>query len=655
MKKAKWIIGIFIISLCFMLGSELFQNYTSSFSNQFFYFDISMVDDRNNLYELLTEYAEDSEMGVFSLDYTTYNARYTEITIYATDMAQTLLEKEYYISSGEKRSLFSGTTEIHFNEFSEIVDNDSIIRYYFTGNKDQVSTLRDKVYATYATSYIHRENTTGTEWLIGAIWAVSLLFLLLLTWLDIQFQKKENFLQISLGSSPWKIIGTNILTDIVAFAGVFVFTYLILGRFAFLDYGLDVAFVAICVFVFINSLLYLILLKYDYKQILYGANINERTLSNSYVLKAITMIVAIASLSVNVSLIAENARYLGYYQDIYQYGEYDLLYITPTENVVGDDANNTFSEIKTEIFLRYYIQGKVAFSLSNGYDNKDNPIITVTDTANGFVGNQSLLSDLGNYDYHVFVPNERVNDISAQDIEFALWSTICLFGQELNDALYEVIYYDNTEVLYFDFGETSKLSVGFDKIRNPIFVYVTLSQETLESVVQNTTDLALGSTFNNLTFNLTEEEITQLSNIDGIKTVAHSSLVDQCDQYKSSLLRVVLLNSIISAFLLLLETIIIVTIVKLEYMVNAKSLAIRKILGYTMFSNHREVFLLNLAGSITSIVTMIIVSLMFGVTRVFDVLLVGISLSALEAVLIAFNIFKLERTSIPKILKGGNL
>lgn len=106
--------------------------------------------------------------------------------------------------------------------------------------------------------------------------------------------------------------------------------------------------------------------------------------------------------------------------------------------------------------------------------NKDNPIITVTDTANGFVGNQSLLSDLGNYDYHVFVPNERVNDISTQDIEFALWSTICLFGQELNDALYEVIYYDNTEVLYFDFGETSKLSVGFDKIQNPIFVYITL-------------------------------------------------------------------------------------------------------------------------------------------------------------------------------------
>ena len=88
----------------------------------------------------------------------------------------------------------------------------------------KVSTLRDTVYNTYATSYIHRENTTGLEWLIGAVWTVSLLFLLLLTWLDIQFQKKEIFLRLSLGSSVWQIIGKNVLADTSVFAGIFALT-----------------------------------------------------------------------------------------------------------------------------------------------------------------------------------------------------------------------------------------------------------------------------------------------------------------------------------------------------------------------------------------------------------------------------------------------
>ena len=122
-----------------------------------------------------------------------------------------------------------------------------------------------------------------------------------------------------------------------------------------------------------------------------------------------------------------------------------------------------------------------------------------------------------------------------------------------------------------------------------------------------------------------------------------------------SLLRVVLLNSIISLFLMVLEMVIIVTIIKLEYMVNAKELSIKKILGYSVFHKNRTIFLLNFCGAGISIITMIIVSLMFEITKVSTVLLVGTALTVIEAGLIVLNILKLERTNIPKILKGGSL
>ena len=129
MKKAKWIISIFIFLLCFILGSELYQNYLGAFSNQFFYFDVSVVDDRSNLHDLLIRSAAEHEMGVFSVDRTTYNARQAAITIYSTDAARTVLD-EQCVFEGEKRSLFSGATDIHFQDFSGIINDQSIVIFW---------------------------------------------------------------------------------------------------------------------------------------------------------------------------------------------------------------------------------------------------------------------------------------------------------------------------------------------------------------------------------------------------------------------------------------------------------------------------------------------------------------------------------------------
>ena len=532
MKTAKWFISIFIILLCFILGGELYQNYIGTFTQQFFYFDVSVVDNRSNLHEILVDCTSELEMGVFSIDRITYNAHHAEVTIYATDIAKAALD-ENNISSGKKQSLFSGATDINIQDFSGIIEDRSIVRFYFTGTKEQVTTLRDVVYNTYATSYIHRENTTGTEWLIGALWIVSLLFLLLLTWLDIQFQKKEIFLRLSLGESEWRIIGKNILADTAVFAGVFALTYCALYRYIFLGYGLILSLVAMLIFISINALLYFTLLKYDYKQILYGANINERTLSNSYVLKAITMIVAIASLSVNVALISENGRYLGYYQDINQYGEYGLLHLSPATNEYSDGCSNEFSSIKTDLFLNYYTQDKIVFSLSCAQDIDGIPIIVLNQAMSNLVSNQSLLSNLGIYDYHVFIPENRREKLGDNDIEFALQTATGLFGQDTNSIEYEVLYYNDTEVLYFDFLETSKLSVGFDKIKNPIFVYCTLSDIQLNTIIQNTDDLMHENVFNNFLFKLTNDEIKQISENNELKSVSYTNLIKQCGQYKN--------------------------------------------------------------------------------------------------------------------------
>ena len=41
MKRIKWCVGILMISLALMLGSELYQNYLKTFTNQFYYFEVN--------------------------------------------------------------------------------------------------------------------------------------------------------------------------------------------------------------------------------------------------------------------------------------------------------------------------------------------------------------------------------------------------------------------------------------------------------------------------------------------------------------------------------------------------------------------------------------------------------------------------------------
>jgi hypothetical protein len=655
MKRVKWIISIFIVLICLVTGSELFQNYISTFSNQFYYFNLSTSDKREQVYNLLIQSSEEYNMGVFAVERRSESPYRYKIVIYADEKARSILSSDCDVSEGLKSSFFSGSTEITFRDFSEMIDDVSIERFYFTGTKDQVANLRGEVNGFFATSYIHREDTVGNEWLIIAIWAVSLLFLLLLTWLDIQFQKKENFVLMSLGRAMENIIFKNVLLDTAVFAGVVALTYFTLSRFIYLGYCFDFAIISIASFVVINASLYLTLLKYDHKQVLYGANISENTLSNSYILKAIVMIVAIASLSVNLALIAENVKYLSYYDDIDKYGEYGLLSITPEISVWDDDYDNEYSKIETNIFLKYYRQGQVAISSFTAAEDDERPIIILNENSNELISDHKLLSGLGDCDFYVFVSEEDAGSFDDNDAEFAASSAAALFGLEEEPVSYKVKIYDDIDILYFDFRVTSKLELGFDQIGNPVFVYCKLSDKLLDSIIKNTEYIEFADTFDNLLFKLDEPDVADIANMDGVKEVTYTNVVDACDQFENSLLRIVLLNSVISGFLLILEMVIIITIIRLEYMVNAKILSIKKILGYSVLNKNKTIFLLNFFAAGISIITMVIASLMFGVTEVMTVLTVGGSLMIMEALLIIYNIFKLEKTSIPKILKGGSL
>jgi len=129
--------------------------------------------------------------------------------------------------------------------------------------------IRQNIYSQVATSYIHKDSVSVADKLIYGIWIILFGLILLLTWADMQFSKKSDFLKISMGSSVGKMIFGKILVDIVFNVAIFGAVYAILQSRLFLSYKLNFALYALLIFFVLNSLLYLTLLKVDYKEVIY--------------------------------------------------------------------------------------------------------------------------------------------------------------------------------------------------------------------------------------------------------------------------------------------------------------------------------------------------------------------------------------------------
>ena len=114
-------------------------------------------------------------------------------------------------------------------------------------------------------------------------------------------------------------------------------------------------------------------------------------------------------------------------------------------------------------------------------------------------------------------------------------------------------------------------------------------------------------------YRFTEDDIEQLKETYNLREVKVTKVTEQCEQYKASFLRKVLIVTVISAFMMLLEMIIMMTIIRTEYVVNARELAVKKVLGYSIWKKNRELILLNLFSAMIALTTMMVIHFMYNV------------------------------------------
>ena len=317
--------------LSFIFSGEFFQYYLNTYTSQFSYIDItenemnSQAEIQNNIYHLAEKY----NIEVLQTERKNGSGRATSLTVYSTDEAFEKLKTEYSVSPNIYKALFSGTTKVDFADFKDKKLLGETERYYFIGEQRQIQSIRENIKNDYACSFIKNETEHAYPYLVLLIWAVVGVLFLILTWLDIHFQKKENFVLISLGKPIRQIILKNVFIDFLAFSLIFSVLFALLGRFVYLGYEIKNIVLLCAAVLFLNALLYLTLFKMNYKEVLYGANLNERIISDGYVLKSISMILTVVVLSCNAMLISANFKELKRIKTLRNVENYSFLELNP--------------------------------------------------------------------------------------------------------------------------------------------------------------------------------------------------------------------------------------------------------------------------------------------------------------------------------------
>lgn len=654
MKKVKYMFALLLLLLIWTVSGEIYQNYFRTFTEQFYYFDIGVIPDQSDAYSLLERTASDHGANVFAVSYEEQSARAASLKVFVAPESKKLLAEQYDIKEGSYNSFFSGETRVSVIDFDEIAEEEELQRYYIIGSFDQARGVRNTLCdLEFGCSYVHQEESVRLNWLIWGLWGLTIAFLLGLTWIEIQFGKKKHFIKISMGASAKKLVLMDIITDSAALCMIFGLVTLVLNQFISLGYNRRGSIFAWLVFLAVNALLHLSKLKYDYKEVLYGANINLRNMGHCYLLKAAAMMVTIAAMAVTVGLLEHNLRYFLMYDEIKQYEGYSFISLEPDVSEISDEHERDMASayVKADIFYDYFRENKIALAVysTTGIANQKYFVVN-----GNTAGVDVLLKDA--YEeafngYYILLPQGIDNpEETAKDAHRIISRQ--LEGMKEN-AAYRIVRYDQFQLLYFDTEERSDLEFGFDIENNPIMIYLSFDENSVSdaSVWCDLTEFSP----NDIIYDMRGIDVAEMKERYHLSDISITEVTERCGQHRDAIARVILLSAVVFVMMLLIEISLIIIIIRMEYIAEAKRLAVLSVLGYGIWSKNRTLLSYSLFSGIIALAAMVAVSLEFGLAKWYDVLLSSILLIVLEMVFTCRYIVRIESVSVPKILKGGSL
>lgn len=661
MKRMKYIISILLFTILIILNGEFFQSQVQSFYENYYYVDYaySKGDDRTPLLDDIEYVCKKYAVDSFAVKKANDGVGNYAVYVYGNGDVYEELKTKYNIEQKEYKSAISGNTKVEFNDFKEVDARNE--RFYFIGEDESVSSAVKELFQLQGRTRIKKDAVPIYGYICPLVYIAIFIFMLILNYMDISFQRKEVMIRISLGESVKKIIINNVLKDTLFYCSIFVLLNEVFSQYIFIFYNFKMYILCFLIFIILNGLLYLCLLKYNIRYSL-SNNVGSSSLrGNCYVVKIFTMILTMITIATNIVIIKENWDFLRQKKNVESFEKYSFMNINYMEsaNVMAKEGYyERHMEASQGILYDFYREGKVAWNMLSQIDNEDRKYICVNKNA---VSSIECIEEINRIDsslgVHIFVPEGE--NIPTEELEkFAVNYSLGDIYSELGNLEYEIIpYKGKKDILYF----SQDNSMHSDYIRNPIIIYCTFEDD----LFTNSEEIAKEDVINwlisldDIMFDLSGIELEDLENKYGLSEMgmylSSNSVIEEYEYYANQLRKALISNMVITILMIILEVVIISTILKLEYMVNAKELALKKVLGYSVFEKNKAIEYLIILSSLVGLSFTVALTLMYKIAIWYLIVLSGIGVLIVEHLVVTYYAIKIEKTSVTKILKGGYL
>ena len=640
-KIIKYIIIFLFVILFVLLPGELYQNYLDQFND--FYeltFELPADCDSQELLNDLEQASAENNVHIFKIVTAKATAFSTEYDIYSDDYVYNLLTEDYKIEFGEIVSIFSGKTTINHYTFHEIPDElvKKDNKYYVAGDDASIQLLKSQVEDSYDDSSLIVEGANEINSARIILIAAAFILVILnvfLSFYDIQYQKKEIFLRLTMGQSTMRYYLFNVIADSVfvlisaAVTGAVVFNYE--KRLPFFIYVVA----GIATIIISNVLIYLLLFKISHKEVLSESNLSaeKKTLKLQYVIHGICFLLVTVLLATNIAVISECLDYYKqkeFFQEHKDYYWYQGLRFTDGENEDDIEPENEFINRFSNSMEIFYLCECSEISEKNSKLFYEANLYTADYLKSEIKELQE--SPLDKEVYILTHKNEKLSDYDKERL--ISWA---------DTDSYEILEYsEHVEIIHRELDSAPYTST----VKDPVIVFYNHEQIAEEGCMIYELFLCMVKTDHDALAEFLDEY-----NLTCIETNA----LDFFEYNWTRLSRTLLINIVLFIMMLFMEILVSYSIISLEFKVNATEIALKKVNGYNLFERFSVILLSTfILWIICLIVTVIVTAFVRPGVIVYE-LLGAVIMLILNYVIIAGQIQYYDKMKISKILKGGAL
>lgn len=639
LKKTKYIISSLMIGLVFLFIGEAYLWHLDGFEAEYSYVTMYLGKEQTQPEMLsdIVETAKEQNVEVFAIE-RKINSLFSEsVTVYMTPGAQKTLDKRSRIASGEFQSVFLGDVKVEIRNLAEIPDVKQVEVYYMIGAEEDILGFKQRLIDKYGGKFPQAGYKSYDSLNIAIVWIIVLFFFLLMTLYEVAQMRKEVVVRIICGERIQFIVLKNIILDASFYAMTFGFIMAILSLFSQVSYCWFISVFSMLIFLTINSILYLTLYFCKFKRDMGSRSNAKHVLKIAYLYKVVVVSITALVLSSSLGMIYEGIIFYKQKGFFEKYKDYSYVELSVDDSDVTDKMRFAF--------YKKYLSENRAVSLVN--------LSVWSDSEREY-----LFADSGTMDYLL----ENISELRQKKIENKVYflipkqlvqSDIYAEIKEVWESYYphpydyvEFVYQDEINIL--SMVKSSRISSSIKK--NPIIIFNNMNPTVIKKYWN---DYIIGTAMYQVKENEWQEYVksNSLENEVAHKTNAFDHFNFQWQTFK----RGILTGVILSGILMLLEVILIKTICRYEYNVNAVELTLKKISGFNLFSRYKQLFLSTIGFGLLGVGSSILLDYFLELSAAFYMALGGSLLIIVELAFMTVYVMKTEKRCMQEILKGGTL